>query len=509
MKTTIGTIIDDKYEALEVLGTGGFGTVYRARQIQFDREVALKVLNAPDLDEALLKRFEREAAILQDFRSKYIPAIYGYGIWLGQPYMAIELVRGKSLATILQDEHAFPLERAKPIITDVAKALEYAHGQGVVHRDLSPANIILVAKGEGEEAKIIDFGLATFSQIDLRNRQKLTEAGFTVGSFQYMSPEQCLAEPADQRSDIYSLGCVLYRTITGRVPYDAENEVLLMRKHVHEAAPHVPSQFPSLVQTIVDRSMAKEKTERYQTATEFLADWQQVDLKSTGDQKRVFTPTLGLLATALLLLAVSAAVTFYRLPGSQQPEPSQESSLTAHKAVLEAADLGEGMKTLGEQEQAQRLEKIIPLLEQALQTHARTNELSERDFEVACVQLARAYRRKNRDADAFRVAEQGIKHEIARGLCTPLMTRTYAAAAMGLDSATKDKALEQLYAIAHHQPPFVLPTIGEARMSLAELLTSKGEFEGAEKAMPEFNKLDVYNLSSTRWEQCKAVWQKH
>lgn len=493
-----GTVIEGKFEVLDTIGSGGFGTVVRAKQLKFDREVAVKILDGANTDEELTKRFQREAAILSEFQTKYIPSIYGYGMWQGRPYMAIEFLHGKTLASLLDTEHAFPLERAEPIISGIAKALEYAHSRGVVHRDLSPANIVLVTIDGKEEARIIDFGLATFTLPDLRNRQKLTEAGFAVGSFQYMSPEQCLAEPADARSDIYALGCITFRTITGRVPYDADNEVLLMRKHVMEATPHVPSQFPAMIQTVIDKSMAKDRVQRYQNATEFLEDWKQALHSKPAQQGRFARPTIGLLFACLVLVAIAAYVTFAPKP-TVAPKPE-----SIRGDLYTALDLAENFRSIPDAEKAAVVDRQRRLLEHVLEVDDRTHELSARDFELACLHLARAYIKQQRYSDGYRLAQRGLDAELGRQIASPLMIRTYATAAAKLDSGAIDRTMKQLRTIIEHRPPFMLPAHGEARMSLAELLVEAERFDEAKQVIPYFDQHGTYSLSEERLLLCSA-----
>jgi serine/threonine protein kinase len=494
MKAELGTAIDGKFSVLEALGTGGFGTVYRARQLQFDREVAIKVLDVPEFDESLLKRFEREAKILQQFQTKYIPTIYGYGLWDGRPYMAMELVDGPTLQNVLQAEHSLPLERLQSIIADVATALEYAHQRGIVHRDLSPANIILVQNNGKEEARIIDFGLATFSELDLRNRQQLTETGYAVGSFHYMSPEQCMAEPVDGRTDIYSLGCVIFRALTGQLPYEADNELLLMRKHVNEATPHIPSQFPESIQTVIDKTMAKNRSQRYANASEFLEDWRKLKERQAPRSPLLLVPSLTFLAVALSVVAAMAIWNWSIVTPKQ----------SAREPMRIGVDLAESFGDVPLPEQPAVVEKTRKLFESAIEINDRTHEFSPREFELACQYLARAYHKQNRNADALKLAKRAIDAQLNRGVVTPLLIRTYATAALALERRDKERVIEDLKLIVMHNPPFVLPSQGEARMSLAELLVSEGRKPAAKQFIPRFEQLGDYELSADRWQECMS-----
>jgi serine/threonine protein kinase len=270
-----GTIIDEKYETLSALGVGGFGAVYKCTQKQLSRTVAVKTLNTTLLQETDgLARFEREARAIDKLKHKNIVGFYGYGVWQQAPYMVMELVEGTSVDKLLATEDRFDPLRALRIIRQVFDALSCAHAAGVVHRDLKPSNIMLTTDAEGKESvKLIDFGLAKLMPGYGVPGQKLTETGYALGTCHYMPPEQALGIPVDQRADIYATGCILYQMLTGKLPFDGDNNVAIMFKHINEQ-PQPLSQLlrpPAPVEamsTLLDNCMAKQLDDRYPNCQE-------------------------------------------------------------------------------------------------------------------------------------------------------------------------------------------------------------------------------------------------
>ncbi len=275
----VDTVVDNRYRIQSVLGTGAFGTVYQAWQVQFDRVVALKTLNTTVLDEADgLARFEREARAISAIKHKNTIAFYGFGVWDHTPYMVMEFVEGISLESVLQEEGHLEPEHAVAIAKQVCQALQCAHAHGIVHRDLKPSNVMIVrSPGLPESIKIIDFGLAKLMPGYGIPAQRLTEAGVAVGTCHYMSPEQCIGgATVDHRTDIYSLGCILYEMLVGKMPFAGSENVAVMFQHVKDEPPRLPeggtdSRMQAL-QAILDNSMAKELNKRYFSAQQMDED---------------------------------------------------------------------------------------------------------------------------------------------------------------------------------------------------------------------------------------------
>ena len=263
-----GAILDGKYEIGALLGRGGMGTVYRATQKMIDREVALKILR-PDFtsDMNAVQRFFREAKAVARLRSPHAVILYDFGLGReGHLYYTMELVKGCSLSQELRDVGAFPVRRAIRIILHVARALEEAHGFGIVHRDLKPSNIMLVGQGEAEVAKVLDFGIAKLVTGAEANSM-LTDSGIAVGTPKYMSPEQATGGHVDYRSDLYSMGVILYELLAGLHPFQGGTPSVMMHQHVHEQpvpvrimAPDV--EIPVPVERLLNRLLAKRPGDR-------------------------------------------------------------------------------------------------------------------------------------------------------------------------------------------------------------------------------------------------------
>ncbi len=276
MQLAPGTIVDNKFRIIAHIGVGGMGSVFSAEQMELNRKVALKVLaGTGPLDEESAARFLQEAQIISKLHHRNIVSIYAFGQWQNTPYIAMEFVTGNSLQSLLQDNQPLDVRFVLETGIQICSALSHAHKHGIVHRDLKPANIMLGSNGD---VTVIDFGFAKILQADAaRRQQQLTEAGCTVGSILYMSPEQCQGQPVDGRTDVYGLGCVLYHCLTGHPPFNGDHSVSIMFQHVNDQAPRLvgaPTELDSLaeLQRILDMAMAKDLVSRYQFADEMLHD---------------------------------------------------------------------------------------------------------------------------------------------------------------------------------------------------------------------------------------------
>lgn len=271
-------LIADKYRLERLLGRGGMGAVYAATHVELDRPVAVKLL-LPDsvTDPQALERFRREARAAAKITHTNVAATYDYGsLPDGEAYLVMELVTGQTLREYLQTSGPLSVAEAATIARAVAAGIDAAHHQGIVHRDLKPSNIILARTHLGEpQPKVVDFGIAKLKELTTTSgASDLTAAGALIGTPRYMSPEQCAGNEADVRSDIYTLGVILYEMLAGRAPFEAPSATALALKHVREPAPDIrglrPDLPPALAELIM-QSLAKSPAARPQTAAEFAA----------------------------------------------------------------------------------------------------------------------------------------------------------------------------------------------------------------------------------------------
>jgi hypothetical protein len=250
------------------------GSTYLARQTAVDRQVALKVLRKDfSRDPEYIARFQHEARLAGRLDHPGIVHVITVGEYRGLHYMAMEYVEGSNLLDLMPDAGNMSESEALGYVRQVAKALDYAHGQGVIHRDVKPDNVLVTPTGV---AKLCDFGLAK----KLGGSANLTQSGMAVGTPNYISPEQARGRPdVDIRGDIYSLGCTLYQVVTGETPFSGPNGAVLLTKHINEQAPWPQDVNPDVsrnVSLLIERMMAKEREERYQTPAELLGDIERV-----------------------------------------------------------------------------------------------------------------------------------------------------------------------------------------------------------------------------------------
>ena len=277
-ESLVGKTINENYKIVEEIARGGMAMVYRAHQISMDRFVAIKILPQEFLHEAsFLERFKREAAIVARLEHRAIVPVYDFGEWNGMPYIVMRYLDGGSVDRLI-DRGPIDLTRVQTIIRQVASALDYAHANGVLHRDLKPNNILL---DRNEDAYITDFGIARLAS----SNEQLTSTG-VVGTPAYMSPEQAQGHDLDSRSDLYSLGIVLFEMLTGRRPFDGETPYSIAVMQVTTEPPS-PRDFnptiPPGVERVVMKSIEKDRTRRFQSASEMAGTLDDADLMPLAD----------------------------------------------------------------------------------------------------------------------------------------------------------------------------------------------------------------------------------
>lgn len=271
----IGETLLGKYRIESLLGSGGTSTVYLGVEESTGAEFAVKILRSHfNENYVVLMRFQREIQAAKRFRHPNIVSIHENGTTeSGDHYMIIDIIRGVSLAEILEDEINLPVERAIPIFTQIISALSHAHASGIVHRDLKPANVMISQEPQPDTVKLVDFGIAKVRPTKGKRVQKLTAAGEILGTCLYLSPEQCAGGAADTRSDIYALGCLMYEVLSGLPPFVGFSVYETIQMHQQETPTPLASLSEDLVildgiSDIVSRCLAKKANARYQTMDE-------------------------------------------------------------------------------------------------------------------------------------------------------------------------------------------------------------------------------------------------
>jgi serine/threonine-protein kinase len=267
----IGRVIADRYLILARLGEGGMGRVYLAEHVKMNRQCAVKVMS-PSLvtDHESLQRFAREASSAARILHPNVAAIFDYGEADKIVYLVMEFVDGESLSEILAREGTLDPRRAIDIARQIADGLHAAHELGIVHRDLKPDNVIVARNRGGKEIpKVVDFGIA--KAMTEAPQDALTRSGLVIGTPEYMSPEQLLGDPVNARTDIYSLGCILYQMLTGAPAFAAETREQMIRRRLHESPPHVRDLLPDLprrLDTLIVHMLARSPADRMASAAE-------------------------------------------------------------------------------------------------------------------------------------------------------------------------------------------------------------------------------------------------
>ena len=274
---TIGRVRIDK-----LLARGGMAEVYLGSHLTLDRPVAIKLLHSYiEEDPLLLERFQREAKVVAGLRHSNIVQIFDFDTTDGHPYIVMEYLKGPTLATYLRHMHQrkkrLPSHQVARLLKGLTAALDYAHGQGVIHRDVKPGNILLHNNTDDipldkpltndVEAVITDFGL-----VRIMNAATQTASGFISGTPAYMSPEQARGDQIDHRTDIYSLGVVLYEMLAGRVPFEADSTLTVLHMQIHTTPPSIPG-IPAEVQAVIDRALLKNPADRYETSSQMAIDF--------------------------------------------------------------------------------------------------------------------------------------------------------------------------------------------------------------------------------------------
>jgi len=341
-----GMIIRNKYEILARIGIGGMGAVYKGRHVTFNELCAIKVVNDSIAGDAnFLQRFQTEAVVTRKLRHPNAVRVDDFDYTDdGRPFIVMELVEGRNVGEILQSEGPLRVPRAVRIATQVARALGAAHKLGFVHRDIKPGNIVLAVDERGvETAKVLDFGIAKLRQAAGDTQSGVTMTGMVVGTPLYMSPEQFKGKKAgeeiDGRTDLYSLGVVLYQMVTARLPYEGDTLYSIMMQHMQgnvrppeELVPEL--NIPPILSRVILKSIDKSRELRFQNAEEFIAALEQVS-SDTPSSARVEVPVAGVPS-----MAPSQATRSSQIPQATsmtppvQPSQAQASTPPASSASV-------------------------------------------------------------------------------------------------------------------------------------------------------------------------------
>lgn len=331
----VGKKLTDHYEILSVVGHGGMGVVYKGKHDLMERFVAIKMLLAQHItDSQSVRRFQHEAKAASKLSHPNIITLYDYGVSpTGQPYLVMDYLEGISLADIIKADGQISVERGVKIFLQVCDALEHAHNQKLVHRDLKPGNVMLINNDDlRDHVKVVDFGVSKIMGSD--EAQRLTQTGEICGSPVYMSPEQCEGKKLDPRSDIYSMGVLMYESLTGELPLMGKTMVETMSKHLGEKPPRFASVRPDLyiperLENVVFHCLEKNAADRPQSMAALRAELvHSIDPESLSE-----TPRLTYAITkdqpigkvrfliAYILLAVALAFTVVAIVRWQKMRP--------------------------------------------------------------------------------------------------------------------------------------------------------------------------------------------
>src|SRR5579863_666418 len=317
----IGTVLAGRYEIVQLLGQGGMGAVYKARDKDLDRNVALKLIR-PELakNPEILRRFKQELILARQITHKNVIRIFDLGQFGAIKFITMDFVEGQDLRHLLQEKGKFPPDQAAKIMLQICRALEAAHAEGVIHRDLKPPNIMVDASGR---VYVMDFGIARSAHLP-----GMTETGALIGTPEYMSPEQARGEKLTAQSDIFSLGVIFYELLTGKTPYPADAPLGTLWKRLAEKAKppiEIEPTLPKPLNDIVVKALELDLKDRFASARE-MANQLEIWLGPSADSSTIALPALQARdywkwASVGLAGFLVAAVLVFWLKGPSKPKP--------------------------------------------------------------------------------------------------------------------------------------------------------------------------------------------
>lgn len=326
----LGLILGGHYEIMSVIGSGGMSRVYKARHLLLNRDMAVKFIHPErQLDETVVQRFQREAKAAIGLNHPNIGKVTELGLSVsGTPFLVMDLIEGKSLAQLIKEEGVLDWQRVTRIGVQLCQALQHAHLQNILHRDIKPGNVMVTKSGDHEKALVVDFGIAKVLASE-EEFQHLTQTGDVIGSPIYMSPEQCMGKKLDAKSDVYSLGCLLYEALSGNPPLLGTSMLETLHKHINESPAPIKN-IPAALNAVVLKALEKNSDDRHEGMQQFGQELEKVldnpklavkpTRKQIGDSLRIAAKrTLSLLA----LVVIVTVLGFYyqsRIPSARLAE---------------------------------------------------------------------------------------------------------------------------------------------------------------------------------------------
>lgn len=335
--------LSETYEFIGETGRGGMAVIYKAKNRKTGRLVAIKKMLASSLTETAFLRFQQEAKAITSLRHPNIIMVHEFGVAEdGEPFMVMDFIEGSNLGELIKEKGSLTIDESMHRFIQLCDALQHAHAAGVLHRDLKPGNVMLSsADGSFADARLVDFGIAKLMAKEGEEAEKLTMTGQLFGSPPYMSPEQCRGFSLDARTDIYSMGCVMFEALTGRVPIRGQSVLETIMMQVSETAPSMKEvcpekDFPPILENIIAKALAKEADDRYQTMRELMVALMEagIELRAPGTIQTtvVAPPRQSLLPPSAYIAIISLIVSAFAIFGWQK-----EDALNKKNALLEAS----------------------------------------------------------------------------------------------------------------------------------------------------------------------------
>lgn len=443
----IGTIVGERYKVVSRISGGGNGDVYEVLHVELNRPFAAKILHYSSTNENGIKRLQREAQVLA--RLDHPNVLKVHALVYDQDHALIlimDLLKGPSLRQIANG-HRLIVGLALRLTIDVCRGLEAAHAQGILHRDIKPDNVIVLQEGTHNRAMLIDFGLAKVEQVG----QDLTQTSMFYGTPLYMSPEQCRGDRLDARSDIYSLGCMIYEVLTGRTPFVGDTALDVMRKHLSEAAPPLSETNPELfsaseLNRIVAKAPEKNPDDRYQTVAQLRAELEEYRAKpfvassSLVNRFRLRKKILSKAKiAALLAVAGLACLSAFAVVQFNRDKEPLAASTSEFQPEFRPAELYAGIsaaRTAGDDAEVLRLAKIL-VEKRRSSTHGRATEAAAADY----IALADIYWHEGMLKEADQLYEDGLSQYKALGRNVPNLLFSHALLSIRLKNYAKAEQL--------------------------------------------------------------------